>query len=865
MSNCVETNELSRLRKLLPNYLTIPGQFDELFCASPSQLARWERLLTGEPSTESDSSFHTASHVRERWNWVKKNLVEHTGTSTERDSHRNAEVDPIPLLFEEKEWSVLARGIAQRAKLLDLLLKDIYGPQNVLARGLIPTHLVFGHNGFLNPMRGAIDPNRSMLSLYAVQLCRDSEGKWYATADRTQGPSGAGYSVENRLSISSVLPTEFREMLVQRSAPFFATLCDSMNRNAVFTNEPSWMVLLSPGSKSSAYFEDAYLARYLGYTLAQAEDLTVRGGQVFMKTLVGLRRVSNILRRISDSECDPLELSASAVGVPGLCQAVRDHQVAIENQLGSGWAEQPVLHKFLPLLCQELLGEDLLLPSWPTRWCGDQEDWSFVRDNIEYLQVRSAFKKEKERKPTALTTEPMRLNGASLLKQIEQAPFEYVASFPYPSVTAPCFHQGEIVSWPYRLRVFATAVENGEYQVLSSGIARTGSTANRVGDTLTSGRMSKDVWVLGEAPVPLMSLLKPPQMAMEVRRLSFDLPSRVAENLHWLGRWTARAEGTVRHLRFCAQRLSAERDIDTVPVLAEVVASVDRESERADAFRALQPTHEQISRKIVEFSLEGGHLWTLPNALVGIVRNMNELRDRMSRDSWQFLSRMDPAGFIGKTKPEFADVSPALNQLLTHLTAFSGLVAESMTRGPGWLFLDIGRRIERIQQQIHLVEKLMVPVHSRLTPLLLAMLEIMDSSITYRYRYLMNIELGPVLDLLLLDQTNPRSMIYQFIELDEHLSLLTTVDHDAITHQRNQIQQCREMLQLFDVKDLTFATGSLRDPSHDKSHLPRQIRHEIAKFMAECSVAINGLEEYLGKRFFTHTHAYRRGEVENKE
>jgi uncharacterized circularly permuted ATP-grasp superfamily protein/uncharacterized alpha-E superfamily protein len=852
MVNRDEANELSQLRRLLPHYRSEHHAYDELLAADTGHLKSWLRLLAGGEDHEQMRPVATLTpeDVCRKWERVKKRLLEYTEAAGESDKRRNAEVDPIPVIMPEEQWSHLAKGIAQRAHLLDLILRDLYGPQELLLRGVIPPELVYGHQGYLGAMRGSIVESQPMLTLYAAQLCRDVHGQWHVLADRTQGPSGAGYSVENRIAISGVLPHEFRDMLVQRSAPFFAALRDSMNRHAIPCDELALMVLLSPGVHSSAYFEDAYLARYLGYTLAQSQDLTVRGGRVFLKTLAGLKRVSNILRRVPDLECDPLELVPSAIGVPGLCQAARDRQVTVANHLGCGWAEQPALMAVLPKLCRVLLDEELLLPSWPTWWCGDKDSYQFVEHHASGLVLRDAFAKKIDASRTMESFS--HAEQARMLEKLRRQPWRWIATKPPNYSTTPCWHRHQVVAWPMVLRVFATHVQ-GKYEVLPSGIGRVGAIPDQLNETLVSGQMSKDLWILGQRPVPMSSLRRPPTSSLEVRRTSFDLPSRVAEELHWLGRWTARAEGLVRHARYCARRLSEERDTDNLPIVQEVIEALDVTIPNVLKEASEGNLYEQLQQALVDFCFNQSQVHALGNALIGSRRNATYIRDRLSRDSWQIISRLETNEAATQVEPAFGDVAPLLNHLLNQLTAFAGLVAESMTRGPGWLFLDIGRRLERIQQQIHLIEKLLIGGQGRTVPVLEAMLDIMDSSITYRYRYLMNIEIGPVLDLLLLDQANPRSMVFQFMKLEEHLLALTSLDREGLTEQRARIQSCLSLLQLAEIADLTAV-----NPAQVTTAAVAPVNEyglELMRLMTEFTTVIEGLAEYITNRFFAHTKA----------
>lgn len=431
-------------------------------------------------------------------------------------------------------------------------------------------------------------------------------------------------------------------------------------------------------------------------------------------------------------------------------------------------------------------------------------------------------------------------------------PWEQVATRPVSFSTTPCWHNNQVVALPMVMRVFATEVE-GSYQVLSGGIARVGNASDQLDESLSSGRMSKDVWVLGDSPVPLVSLIRPPQYSMDVRRTSFDLPSRVADQLHWLGRWTERAAGMVRHARFCANRLSGEIDLDVLPVLTHVVDALEEGDGKAERIVPQGELLASMRAQLVDFVFNVGNLNSLAQALVGVRRNAGLIRDRLSSDSWQILSRLDVDSTLAGPLA-LSDVLPQLNQSLDSLTAFAGLVAESMTRGPGWTFLDMGRRIERIQHQIRLVDQLLVPVYPRLTPLLEAMLDIMDSSITYRYRYLMNIEIGPVLDLLLQDPTNPRSMVFQLSQLDAHLETLLEVDTEGIPNLRNSIQECRGLLVIADIKDATSAhptpLGSEQLPAGLKTP---EARLDLARINRKISAALSELSDYVTKRFLTHT------------
>ena len=280
----------------------------------------------------------------------------------------------------------------QRARLLNLMLADLYGSQSLLASGHLPPELIFAHPGFLRPCHRVRVPYDVYLHLYATHLARGPDGRWLVLADRAQTPFGGGYAVENRIVISRMLPNMFHDCRVQRLASFFISVRETLQGLAAHHRDNPRIVLLSPGPTSPTYFEDAYLARYLGYTLVEGGDLTVRDNRVFLKTLGGLIPTDVILRRVFDEECDPLELQASSrTGASGLLQAVRCGNVVVANAMGSGLLEAPALMAYLPGIARHLLGEELKLPSVETWWCGQRESLNYVVQHLDQLVVKPAF------------------------------------------------------------------------------------------------------------------------------------------------------------------------------------------------------------------------------------------------------------------------------------------------------------------------------------------------------------------------------------------------------------------------------------------------------------------------------------------
>jgi uncharacterized circularly permuted ATP-grasp superfamily protein len=378
------------ITELLSAYRSFDGPYDELTTTDGDVRAGYRRLIGVEPRL-------TGPEVYMRWRGAKQSLRDNppasTGQLIKSGVPQAWELDPIPLVIEANDWNFLAAGMQQRMQVLDLLLRDIYGEQRLLLEGIVPKELVYGCPAYLRPaQRTPAMFHQRMLFLYAAQLSRSNSGTWQVLADRTQGPSGCGHAVENRIAMSRVLSEDFQKMQVQRLAGFFSMLRQSLHDATPVREKNARSALLSPGVQSQTYFEDAYLARYLGYTLTQTADLTVRGGCVYLKTLGGLVRIDSILRRLPDTMCDPLEIDPSnSEGIPGLAQAARERHVLLANSLGTGWTEIPAVTALLPKICFALLGQELKLPNNPMWWCGDHESMVFVLANLHRLLIRDAF------------------------------------------------------------------------------------------------------------------------------------------------------------------------------------------------------------------------------------------------------------------------------------------------------------------------------------------------------------------------------------------------------------------------------------------------------------------------------------------
>ena len=521
--------------------------------------------------------------LRRRWDEARRLLYEHGVSYDVYGDHGGAErpwnLSPIPVVFSAQTWEPLAAGLAQRATLIDRTLADIYGPQRLLAEGLLPPEIVFGHPGFLRACAGVVPAGRRFLPLFSADVVRKKDGRFAVLAHRTQAPSGVGYALENRIVLSRSLPEAFRDCGVERLAAFFRSTQNLLWELAPRGRENPLIVLLTPGPYSATYFEQAFLAQYLALTLVRGEDLVVREARVFLKTLGGLKRVDVILRRVNDDFCDPLELRPdSFLGVPGLVEAVRAGEVAVVNPLGSGIAQTSAFLPFLPAICRRLLGEELLLPSVPTYWCGGAEARSYVEAHLAELVVKPTFPVG----PTEPVFGPELGRDAleDLRARIRADPCRYVAQESVVLSTVPSLAGDELSPAHLWMRTYAVASGDG-FQVMPGALSRVGRPAERLALSLRPGGESKDTWVLAGGPVQPLSLLPPPSAPVELSRDESDLPSRVADNLFWLGRYAERAQGTARLARAIAVRLSDQNgsgDADLASDLDPLLRMLERQT-----------------------------------------------------------------------------------------------------------------------------------------------------------------------------------------------------------------------------------------------------------------------------------------------
>ena len=734
-----------------------PG-YDE-FRSESGVRAQW-RFLQSDLDDPSDT-WATAQDER-----IKRLLQENAVTYQVNGANRPWELDGLPYVIDPAEWTLLERGLVQRARLLNAIVADFYGAQTLL-KGALPMALAFANPHYLLPACGYRAAENTFLNLIAFDLGRDTSGQWRVLSNRTEAPAGLGYALENRMIMSRSVPTLFERGNIARLAHFFRDYSESLQTLAGESHAGDGLtVILSPGPERTNEFEHAFLGRYLGFPIVEGADLSVREGRVYLKTLEGLKLVNLVIRQIDSVDADPLELNVhSMLGSPGLLGAAVSSHVLVANAIGSGVVENDAIMGFLPALSNLLLGEDLQLPSLASWWCGQDDALAHVLEHLDELVIRSAF----NRKPlldsqvsTYLSTDFAQLSRDQLIRQIRETPYAFVGRENISLSEVPYWRPGN--GWrsaPMTLRLFLAATPDG-YRLMPGGLVRVAA---------EGGDISKDVWLPREIGDEVTLL---PAASSRTRRSDRDLASRTADDLFWLGRYLERTEGAVRLYRSLFRHISGEGEITDQPValtiLTRLLASMDYLSPHR-ARRAAGAGRGAVEQELWTILFDPESDDGLARVLANVNRTAEHVRERLSRDAWRLFEGLTSVPKLRWRVHSIADAVALLDGLVEKLSGVNGQIHENMTRGHGWRMLDSGRRLERCLYLVRVIRELCTREPQALGALVLV-LDVCDSTITHRARYQSNPSLITVLDLLLIDNSNPRAIIHQIETLQAHFSAM---------------------------------------------------------------------------------------------
>ena len=807
--------------------------YDELSADGVNPRAHWAHLMESLRAIGPEELGRRCIRAERR---IRENGITYNIYSDPLGANRPWEIDIVPFLIAADEWRYIEQGIIQRARLLSLILEDLYGSQSLLMSGHFPAELLYANPAFLRPLVGVRVPSHSYLHMLAVDLARSPDGQWWVLSDRTQAPSGSGYALENRTIVSDVLPKIFRSSNVLRLAPFFRAQRDALTSLAQISNPR--IVLLTPGPNNETYFEHSYIARYLGFTLVEGMDLTVRDRCVYVKTVDGLERVDVILRRIDDSFCDPLELrSDSLLGVPGLVDAVVAGNVKVANALGSGVIETAAIMPFLPGLSRHITGESLKLPSVATWWCGQSYALDWVLNHLDSIVLKPAFPSRGMEPVFAAKLE--QAEKGKLTAQLKASPHEYVAQEQIALSNAPVWGNGHLYSRSVVLRTYVINTGNG-WTAIPGGLVRVAEAEGSV-VSMQRGGHSKDAWVLWDTAVDTFSLLHPRDQPVALRRASPGVPSSVADRVFWLGRYVERAENTARIARSIISRVR-RADPEELGCLISLHTCLKSRHSKLPKAKKRRPTPREFEQEIISVISDVKRTDSLAFILSEVSRVGNNVRERLSADMMILIGQLRTSLEPGRDT-NILEYPATLTLCLELLSAFSGMERENINRGLGWLFMSIGRRLERAIYLTRLLRLITLPLGEQDWPLLECLLEVADSTMSYRTRYYTTLQPMAVLDVLMADESNPRALDFQLAHLVDLYQKLPRHMADDL----EAMQGALAMLRSFDLRTLGYSLPGDPSTAKETEGLVR-----LESFLGGLERLLPSWSDNLSSRYFSH-------------
>ncbi|MBF0461734.1 MAG: circularly permuted type 2 ATP-grasp protein [Magnetococcales bacterium] len=824
---------------LLREYAPPPG-YDEAFHPDGRLRPGWQSLITHMNLLGNARLEVLRQHARQllRENGITYNLFQ-----SDPDTVRSWELDLLPLIITEADWLHLEKGLKQRHQVLERLLEDLYGAQEVLRNGILPPALIFAHPGYLRSCCGLPYPPGGLLPWWAADLVRTDQGTFQILGDHLQSPTGSGYALENRQIMFRLLRHPLNNNHVRLLMPFFSALRNHLNESTPWPRGDPQVVLLTPGPRDKLYFEHAFLANYLGLTLVQGEDLTVRGGRVYLKTLDGLHAVDVVLRLLNDNLCDPLELGEEAsFGVAGLLQAVLSKQVAVVNHPGAAILENQALLGYFASLCRHYLEEDPLIPVIPTWWCGDPASLERVLDELDKLVI------QEHAKPLRHGGELSGLDRQKMIQKLVARPQDFIAQTPITPSTVPVMTAAGIRPGHVILRTFATANKQ-EVEVMAGGLARVLIGSRQAPAFSDPAGITKDVWVLSGNPIAIRPNRLPLERLSEPSFFTGEISSRTAENLFWVGRYAERTENTLRLLKVLLLLPRPEgmdvwegEEQEALRLLYQALTLVTATQPgfvgEGAAARFLNPERELLVL-IRSPDCSGG----VHAAVHALALAAHRVRERLSNDTWRVLNQVLELYQRLCSQKSTADMVGEVEGLITTFAALAGLAGENMTRGLGWRFFDLGRRVERAIFVLELLRATLVPA---LAPegerlLLDALLNVSDSGITYRRRYRTNLAIKPFFELILLDESNPRSLASQLAIIEQHVAALPR--RSAIPPHRTPSGR----IILETIGTLRLSETELLSAVGDNGE-----RTNLANLLERCHVLLPLFSMELANAFFQH-------------
>ena len=830
------------------NYDTQKGN-DEMYSLNSGMKPYWNKLLT-----EFDTLGITGLTARQKdIDWLlSENGVTYNVYNDPKGMHRPWNLNVIPFMLHQDEWTKVEAGLKQRAELLNLVLKDVYGERKLIKNGIVPYEVIYGHRGFLRQCSGMELKLEQYLSIYAADLCRGTDGRLWVVNDRTEAPSGMGYALENRSTTSRILSDMYAEMKVKRLSGFFQEFNQMLIDAAPGKKENPTIVILTPGSHNETYFEHAYMASFLGYPLVQGNDLVVRDGFLWMKSLQGLKQIDVVLRRVDDAFTDPLELREdSHLGVAGLLDVVRRKNVAVINPIGSGVIENPGLIPFMPAIAKYFLEEELKLPQIASWWCGQEKERNYVLEHISELVIKRIDRTNRE---SIYFCEQMSAKELEELKKvIIERPYRFVAQERINFSTAPNLSKDKLEPRNVVARSFCIA-SKGEYSVMPGGLVRVAPDGETVRVSNQRGGTSKDFWILDDAEIKEDKNRQwQKKSSIAISGLD-DLPSLTAENLYWAGRYVGRTLVNARFLRTVMRQMAIVQNRDEKPdseklkVLFKAVTQLTGtypgfvEKDKNGNLAMDNPYEEMLS-----VILDKNRIGSLAHTISMFSNSYYSIRNLWSSDMWRVFENIQKLwnALVEGEDHSINKILKVLNQLITRLIAFMGLIEESIMVQQGLLLYFIGLQLEQSTLNITKCRALLTIKYDEQVEydLLEYLLTSHESLNIYRYSYRSHIELAHVLDLVVLDLDYARSLTFMINRIQKDIARLPHSKHD---HHLNNYQ--KYIFEAFSKLRLAESTKLAMTKSETDFK-----REELDTLLEELSDLLYKASQSISNTYFNHT------------
>jgi uncharacterized circularly permuted ATP-grasp superfamily protein/uncharacterized alpha-E superfamily protein len=816
---------------------------DECFTSAGIPKEHWKRLLA---NAESLSPEELKNRQTELTKLLQENGVTYNIYGDPNGLNRPWQLDTIPLLIEPTDWKVIERGMKQRAYVLDKLLEDLYGERKLLKQGIIPPDLIYAHSGFLRQCDKIKLPGPHQLVLYAADLSRGPDGKVWLLRDRTQAPSGMGYALENRSALSRVAPELFKDHQVNKLGGFFNNIMQAFLKIAPQGKEQPRIVLLTPGPRNETYFEHAFLASYLGFTLVQGEDMLVRDGYVWIKTVEGLEKVDIILRRVDDTFCDPLELREdSQLGIPGLLEVIRKGNVAVANPLGSSILENTGLLAFMHSVFKYFLNEDPIFPMVATWWCGQKKELDYVISHINDLVIKKIDRTTGS--DTFIASKMSSAQKEQLIRMIKHEPYHFVGQEAVNLSTSPVLTKGRLEPRYTVTRTFLVAGQDG-YEMMAGGLSRCAPEEGSLIVSNQEGGISKDTWI------------EMPQKGAGHVLHNYDLkrkavlPSRAAENLFWVGRYAQRVVRTSRFMRMVLRTLSqagsGNQDSEALKTLLRTVTHMTGtypgfiEDEDWSLPKRFDAMHKLICDQ------------NEPGSVISGVNNLMKatyaVRDKWSVDNWRIIDDIENIRRrLAALEPQnVRHVFSLVDQMNLGLLSFLEMNRQSMYRGEGWIMYRVGQLIEEILLELTQYRSLLTFEYEENVEfqVLEALLVSSQSLSNYRSVYRTYFDTAPAIDLLFFNKQNPISVISQLEQLVDYMERLPhNKERGSVQAISNLAFQSYSKVRL---ASLDFLTEIDKEEGYRKN---------MDEFCSELSEQVGLLSARLSAHYFSHSTYHQQG------